>query len=260
MPTSIVVKIPPINLAETLGIDDTMKLEKQGAKLTKKIAKNVYRKWKELAIQTLGSTKDIYTRALVIRKTTIGRDSLDASYTHEVALTSTRSELALKIEEGSPPFDLKPLFRQSKKIKIPLKNPGGWYLDIPFRFFTPGANRGPRVLPGPVYRAVRRGQPIPKPYAEPRIRKEIRYTTKGGKRRVKFGAYRHKTSIYTGLQKRESGPGGYGTFRRVSNNSDPLAWIHPGFRGEKLAEKTVQEVDIPALTDKLVREIAENLG
>ena len=57
----------------------------------------------------------------------------------------------------------------------------------------------------------------------------------------KTSGYKHKFNIYEGLQREQIGSGtenrgGYFSFRRASENSDPDSWAHPGFTALKLME------------------------
>ena len=43
-------------------------------------------------------------------------------------------------------------------------------------------------------------------------------------------------------------------FRRVSENSDPGAWIHPGFEAKHLMEAAIDEMDVDNIVDQTVDE------
>ena len=58
-----------------------------------------------------------------------------------------------------------------------------------------------------------------------------------------------RTSIYAGMKKTQ---GGYMTFRRVSLNSDPDAFIHPGFKEANLAQKALDSIDIGSLMENVI--------
>ncbi|HSY75971.1 MAG TPA: hypothetical protein VK890_03895, partial [Bacteroidia bacterium] len=59
-------------------------------------------------------------------------------------------------------------------------------------------------------------------------------------------SYIPKTSIYAGLVRTKdnaTGMSNYNTFRRVSNNSDPRSWQHPGIPAYALMDKAMAGVD-----------------
>lgn len=54
--------------------------------------------------------------------------------------------------------------------------------------------------------------------------------------------YQRKNTKYDGLTRivksyQNTNQSQYYTFRRVSNNSDPMSWWHPGYGGVKVADK-----------------------
>jgi hypothetical protein len=166
------------------------------------------------------------------------------------------------IEMGVSAFDLKKGFEASAKKTI--SKDGGWYLTIPFRFAVPGALGEDAAftgsLPNDIYRALLKQEPasissdkktiVSKPLRgteikyPPKTRHEV--ITRTGH---KFESYKHKSGIYEGITRTSkvfnSGKRSkYQTFRRVSNNSDPLSWIHTGIKAYNLAQKAIQTSDI----------------
>jgi hypothetical protein len=147
---------------------------------------------------------------------------------------------------------------------------GNWYLTIPFRFATPGALASSSlfssVLPKEVYKAVKREgvlkqNSVPSPFDIPGKRPEIKTESKI------FKDYSHKYSVFAGLQRQKTtftGTGkvssSYNTFRRVSANSDPEAFIHSGIVARNLAEKAIENLDIPLEVDKIVDNFLADLG
>lgn len=66
----------------------------------------------------------------------------------------------------------------------------------------------------------------------------------------KATGYKHKDSVYSGMVRKEKTYGKatqnqYMTFRRVSDNSDPGSWIHPGIVAHNFFEKAASK--IPAM-------------
>ena len=136
-------------------------------------------------------------------------------------------ETANKIETGRNAFDMKIGF--SKSNKITKTKSGGWYLTIPFRHTTPNSNGTfGTPMPRDVYAVAKK------------LAANSKLSVKGGNKTSKTG-YVHKSYIYDGMQRivksySNSNYGQYYTFRRVSNNSDPQSWWHPGQKGVKIAE------------------------
>jgi hypothetical protein len=58
--------------------------------------------------------------------------------------------------------------------------------------------------------------------------------------------YTHKNAIYEGLRKSLDSIGNvsYESFRRVSENSDPNSWEHPGIEEKDLAGRALSEFDL----------------
>jgi hypothetical protein len=83
---------------------------------------------------------------------------------------------------------------------------------------------------------------LPTQFQTPLIRPEV--IDRAGK---VFQAYKHKSSIYTGMQRKEAPDknkhGQYVTFRRVSDLSDPNAWIHTGITAHNFLDRTIQKFD-----------------
>lgn len=227
------------------------------------------RAWDNQAKRALHSTRWLYRSSIVVGE--------QGPFTGYVMLVN---KLPNMIEQGASPFDIKAGFAKSEKAKQ--KKGGGWYLTVPFRFATPGAlgesEVFSNVMPQEVYAAVRNnttrqtslggarrsGQPlsvsqIPTDFQIPRTRAMIET-----KHRV-FEEYKHKHSIYEGIQKaskkyQNATQGQYVSFRRVSDNSDKNSWIHRGFEAHNLAEKALGAMNIPFEVDRLVDNFLSKLG
>lgn len=149
------------------------------------------------------------------------------------------------VETGFSPFDMKVGFGKSSKVKK--TKSGGWYLTIPFRHSTPNSNGSfGSPMPKSVYNVAKKLFP------------NGRMSTKGNLGRSWTG-YQHKSNIYDGLQRivksyKKATQSQYYTFRRVSNNSDPTSWHHPGFSGVNIARSIMpfaQQTFIDTLTHNL---------
>lgn len=149
------------------------------------------------------------------------------------------------LEYGFSPFDMKVGFGKSSKVQK--TKSGGWYLTIPFRHSTPNSNGSfGAPLPRDVYKIAKKLAP-------------------GGRMSVKgnlgksWNGYQHKSNKYDGLQRIVKSYGKttqsqYYTFRRVSNNSNPSSWHHPGFTGINIAKSIMpfaQQTFVDTLTHNL---------
>ena len=88
------------------------------------------------------------------------------------------------------------------------------------------------------------------------VRPEIRTETKV------YGAYQHKANLYEGIMREtksyaQATQGKYVSFRRVSDKSDPLSWIHKGLTARNFAERAVANTNVEVL---VANAIDENLG
>lgn len=172
-----------------------------------------------------------------------------------VILDYSKDPLIQMIEEGATPFDMKEGFSKSSKKKI--KKDGGWYLTIPFKVGSPGASVTgfANVMPSQIYNIAKekvinplnnRSQGIkkdelPKGFEIPKTRAAIVIPES-----KTFAEYKHKASIFQGIYKskdEKTGQNVYGSFRRVSDNSDENAWIHPGIQERNLMDKTLDRFE-----------------
>ena len=178
-------------------------------------------------------------------------------------VTERQSKLAVAIESGKAPWDEKEGFQKSSK-RIKTKK-GGWYLTIPFRHAIPtSVGESPifsTIMPGSIYKMARTSnspltrEELPSPYNEPGMREPI---IREG---LNIPAYKHKSATYEGLIRvvdRDENRGQYLTFRRVSNNSDPSSWWHPGFEARELLNKSLDEIDISSTVRSVMVDFIEN--
>lgn len=229
----------------------------------KAVTGQIYNNWQALAKQALNGTRPEYLQNLnVIDK---GR------FAQQIILTGVLPNM---LEQGASPFDMKEGFRKSQKVRYSppvyrtkdgvrvLVKEGGWYLTIPFRIGTPGTAGQAGFsgeMPEEVYQVVKsKTDPltideIPDPYNQQQVRQPI-YDQGGAK---VFDSYKHRNSIYEGLAKRtgvyrKTTQNHYGTFRRVSENSDPMSWIHKGLTALNLAEKAIERTDVETIVNNEV--------
>lgn len=212
--------------------------------------------WRNEAGKTLKQTKQQYQRAIYIEKP--DSNSL---------IVGLAGWLPNAVEQGIQPFDMKPNFADSDKRKI--KKDGGWYLTVPFRFANPQAlgesTIFANVMPGKVYEVAKRVladrtqslkvTQLPDAFRIKGVRPEVMNKDTG----QIFQAYEHKNSIYEGMRnvggERHSQ---YMTFRRVSDLSDPMAWIHTGIQAAHLMEKTLQDFPIANIVAQVKSEFLQN--
>jgi hypothetical protein len=201
-------------------------------------------KWTQEAQLTLHSTRSRYIENLSVI------DSGRLSGT--VILDYSKDPLIRMIEEGASAFDMKEGFEKSDKVKY--GKSGNWYLTIPFKLGAPDTTGdslgGVTNLPTPVYNILKKESvdtntgkstglsesQIPEQYRVPSSRAKIDIP-----KSATFEEYKHKSSVFKGAFKQIdsiTGQSSYGSFRRVGENSDSNAFIHPGLEPANLAESS----------------------
>lgn len=167
-----------------------------------------------------------------------------------VLLDYSKDPLVKAIEEGSGPTDLKTGLLMSPKAKI--SKTGKRYITVPMRWSTPGAVGESEMfgnqLPQDVYDIVSKGGPtklsdLPSQYQTVQSRKEI----KSSEGKTLFDQYTHKTALHSGITKQTdnvTGQSTYFSFRRVSENSDPNAFIHPGIMPRNFIDKAFNSMNL----------------
>lgn len=177
------------------------------------------------------------------------------------------------LESGASAFDIKVGLLSSSKVKFDAE--GKPYITVPFRFSTPSAVGESEVfsakMPVEIYNIVKDRdaniqsgmgkrstgislsdlKQVPEFLSKPKVRPEIVNAD------ATFKQYENKSSIYEGLSKLQdsvTGQNTYGSFRRVSQNSDPDSWIHSGLTARKIADAALSKFDV----DKEA-EIAQNI-
>lgn len=212
--------------------------------------------WRNEAGKVLKRTKQQYQRAIYIEKP--NPTSL---------IVGLAGWLPNAVEQGLQPFDMKPGFKTSDKRHF--KEDGGWYITIPFRFATPGAlgesTVFANVMPHKVYQIAKRvlrdrsaSLSVTQLPDEFRI-KGIRPEVVNSQTKELFTAYEHKSSIYEGMKNvGEEGHSQYMTFRRVSDLSNPMAWIHTGIRPAALLEKTLNQFPVADIISQTKADFLRN--
>jgi len=196
-----------------------------------------------------------------------------------VVLDYSKDKLIQMLEEGASPFDEKTKLLASTKAKIG-KN-GGRYITVPMRWGTPGivgeSDVFTGILPQQVYDVVKAKSTnipvsgggsrsaglsageIPSPFNAIGSRAPI--VDSVGK--VLFNEYQHKTSIYQGVSKKtdlSTGQNTYNSFRRVSENSDKDAFIHPGIEQYNLIQRALDNFDRDNIVSIAIDQELINLG
>lgn len=229
----------------------------------KSVSAAILANWTALAKRGLGATREEYLQNL--NQVDSGR------FARQIVLTGVLPNM---LEQGASAFDIKEGFKRSPKARktiakynkkgVMISAGGDWYLTVPFRIGVPGTLGQAGFsgeMPTEIYDLMRkrsatipltRGE-IPTPYSVPKTRAAIEMTPTSRY----YAEYTHKTSIYSGLTKRTAQYGKtsqntYGTFRRASENSDPLSWIHKGFAARDFAEKAVKMTDVDTIVENEV--------
>ena len=231
--------------------------KKLGSAILDRIIDEYMQRWETEVSNNLKRTKSEYLRAINVER---GTDNSVA-----IQLLHTQSDLPIKLEEGAEPWDIKPLLKGGKSVKQSLG--GGWYVDVPFRFTTGGALRTPgfsAVASASVIKIAKQKAPravqtldLPKKLQGAGIRDVI------VKNKTVIPHYQHKVSIYAGLKRREVGvkgrkSGAYSTFRRVSDNSDSLAFIHKGFHARKFMDRVTDSLEWGNIVEFVINDFLSN--
>lgn len=215
----------------------------------KEITARFAEQWEQNAIKELSSSRQQYINSLMV---------VDEGFAKGAVVLV--GELPNMIEQGVSSFDEKPGILKSDNAKT--SKTGSKYATVPFNFGTPTALKEnfSNIMPQEVYEIVKqRGtneplttydlKELPKEIKEPQTKRIQMPESKS------FMEYQHKTSIYEGLTKKKdqtTGQNSYVSFRRVSDNSDPNAFIHPGIEARNIAQKTLDGFDIAPIVGKSI--------
>ena len=162
------------------------------------------------------------------------------SLTGEVSATSPHAGY---VERGIPAHDMKTTHLNGPRVQR--GKDGSRYITVPFRHQTPGNNVLGSAMPQQVYEQA-------KQLAVSRRANGLQ-THWGERLGEEHGGEREKghwtTGRYTGMVKMgDSGHTSYMTFRRLSENSLPEAWRHPGVAPRPVT-KALQEKAEPMVID-----------
>lgn len=175
--------------------------------------------------------------------------------TGEVFTTSPQASI---IEDGIQAYDMKPGLLASPKAKT--NKDGGKWITVPYRHGTPGTVGLPS-MPKNVYSMAnklgfsRRNNAVKALFTGRKYEWGGRLKELPQGQRSHFGShpgsgYTWKNGQYSGMV-RAGGKGHsqYLTFRRVSENSDPRSWQHPGVEPRPIREAVVENTrkDVLAL-------------
>jgi len=213
----------------------------------------------EINVQNnLHSTRQIFCNAIKVIDSgrLMGRVMIDYS-----------NKLVEKLEEGSGPYDLKESLLSSPKAKM--SKDGTRYITVPFRQGVPGtigdSTAFSGTMPEDIYAVAKKMQSkqslsfndLPKDYQQLQSREKI---VSGD---TVFEKYVHQSPIYQGLTKTTdpvTSQNSYHTFRRISDKSNPNAFIHPGFQAHDFMGKTLQSFRIDEVAGNLIDAQLDQLG
>jgi hypothetical protein len=165
------------------------------------------------------------------------------------------SEEAELIEKGYGPYDMKPGLLKSEKARV--TKDGKRYINIPFRHNVPGAGATGAPMPLSIYNQASKldFSKITGRNAWGRFTYiwggRLGESDQGKKIKPQVGGmtapYQWKTGAYSGMvrmQDEATGKsGGYLTFRRISEKSDPNAWWHPGARPKPVTQAVIEAAE-----------------
>jgi len=257
----IFINIDSVSQEFSLSQDEVNILKES---IVNQLTSSFYEEWLRTAGRNLYSSRNQYTRSLIVVD--------QGRFKGSVVLTNTIPNM---IENGVSAFDMKKGFSNSNKIKQS-KN-GDWYLTIPRRFATPGALGENEAFSGKipleVYNVVKNKKTfltksgvertkgvspfeIDKKYLTKKIRPELFIGN------TKIKAYENKSSQFEGATRvvDSSGKGQIMSFRRVSSNSDSNSWIHTGISARNLAEKALQNFNVDREVDDIVDNFLSEKG
>lgn len=213
--------------------------------------------WENAAIDNLKTSRQQYINSLIV---------VDEGFAKGAVVLV--GWLPNAVENGLDSYDMKPGFLDGPNAKT--SKDGGKYNTIPFSFGTPRAleeNFSGGIMPQEVYDIVKskaqtvtlkgggrasqglKLEELPQKFQTPQVKSIKQPEAKS------FKEYQHKNSIYEGIRKVKdsvTGQNSYQSFRRVSENSDPDSWIHPGIDAVHLAQKTLEQFDIPTQTGRAI--------
>lgn len=212
-------------------------------------------KVEQIAARDLNSTRSRYLNSIKV----IDSGKLEST----ILLDYSKDKMIKMIEEGAAPFDMKENLLNGPNAK--LTKEGKRINTVPFRWSTPGAIGESSLfsgkMPEEIYEAVRK-KPMTIPTAGGGTRSQGLSTSQipqnlqplqtrkailGGAGEVLFKEYEHKYPVYSGIVKQSdsvTGQSTYFSFRRVSENSSPEAFIHPGIAAKNIMQKAYESMNL----------------
>lgn len=238
--------------------------------IAKGLALVYYGVLENIVTQQLHSTRRRYLENLRL----VDRGRMEGT----VILDYSKDPLISMLEQGASPFDMKTDMLRSPKAKTSSK--GNKYLTIPFRWATPSAIGESELftgkMPQSVYDLVKdlpltqvssgggkrslglSSSSLPQPLSQLGVRKQI----SNAEGQV-FKEYTHKNSIYEGIRKQQdtvTGQNTYFSFRRVSELSDPDAFIHTGITAKNLMRMASDSMNVDQEIGPLIDRQLQQLG
>lgn len=218
-----------------------------------------------LAQRSLTTSGADYTQNLHLLHVKLGPRDLDRGDVSFATVVLT-GWLANAVETGWAGGDLKPFLLAGRNARV--GKDGKRYNTVPYRHGTPGSSGRSFQAMGAVHQSHGMSRSDAEQMAK-QVYKKARQltattshpdtgTTWGGRLDAglaptltnRTSGYEHKTDIFAGMVRKEktyarATQNQYTTFRRVSDNSDPGAWVHPGIIRHDFFGKTARR--IPAL-------------
>lgn len=167
------------------------------------------------------------------------------------------------VEDGYGPYDMKPKLLSSSKARV--NDKGQRYITIPFRHNVPGAGATGAAMPQNIYNQAKRLDFSTITGRNPWGRFTYLWggrtgaSSQGQQTKAKVGGmtapYQWKTGQYSGMVRMKDSAtgksGGYLTFRRISENSDPNSWWHPGQKPRPVTQAVIENSEEQVL--RLIR-------
>jgi hypothetical protein len=210
---------------------DPANFESMANEIVERTAEAAREEWVRLAGENLKGTYQSYVGGIDPKDNSpTGLSEIERPDTLKATIT-LRGTLPNMLEQGHDAFDIKPGILNGPHVKM--GKDGSKFQDIPFIYGGPSQSLiGTKTLPKEVFKEANKMQ-----YGE-------RYSDKSRRKNWNMGrpgGYEHKTGIFDDLRKGAKGSvDAFRTFRRISENSDPASWIHPGLKALHLAEKVVE--------------------
>lgn len=224
----------------------------------------------EEADKALHQTKKIYKDAIQVSDTGKFESTVMLNYSNP---------LVKMIEEGCAPFDMKIKMLESVKVKTTKK--GTKYLTIPMRMGVPTtigeSDVFSTIMPQSIYDVVKnkktniaargggtrsKGLSFGELPVQNRA-KNIRAAIIDSDGKTLFEKYESVSPIFQGIIKNidnTTNQAKYNTFRRVSSNSNKLAFIHKGFERYNLIGKALNNFDTQGIVTIQIKTELSKLG